>query len=89
MEVVENGWLKCLMCCLNVFLFEVGIDGLFINIFSYNILDVFVLSYGSIEISSLIWVVICDCSNCSEGLMVMVYCKDCSEYLCDSCVWVY
>lgn len=44
MEVVENGWLKCLMCCLNVFLFEVGIDGLFINIFSYNILDVFVLS---------------------------------------------
>lgn len=44
MKVVENGWLSCLKCCLNVFLLEVGIDGLFINIFSCNIFDVFVFS---------------------------------------------
>lgn len=54
MLVVEGGCLKCLKCWLNVLFLEVGIDGLFMNIFSYNIFDVLVLSQGNIELSSLI-----------------------------------
>lgn len=86
-EKEHGGRLKCPTCRLDVPLSQEGVNGLPSNLFSNHILDVLVPSQENFaDSSSLIRAVIRECSNCGEGSMVTAHCKDCNEYLCDSCV---
>ena len=89
-EAVEHGRLSCPTCRMAVPLSEDGVEGLPSNIPSANsIFDVLVPVAGNFgQSSSLIraMTMIRECSNCREGSMVTSHCKDCNEFLCDSCV---
>lgn len=89
-EAVENGRLNCPTCRMAVPLSENGLESLPSNIPSANsIFDVLVTDEGNFSQSSSFiraMTMICECSSCHEGSMVTSHCKDCSEFLCDSCV---